>query len=278
MKVLFRNIVLIIIFLLPSLSYSWGMEGHRVIAKIASDHLNSKTKDGVFSILGFKNLAMISNVADEDYRGRYPHTHKWHYSNETKDKVLNWSKGQSVKNISHAIQYEVTVLKDLKSSKGEKKIALTWLVHLVGDAHQPFHAGHERDRGGNLCYVRWYNKIISLHKLWDTKLIESLKLSYSEYADWIEEKLDYQYSPAFADDNVKHWLREGRALLGPLYPNKRQGHDFCKVDIKSKLTRKQKKSLPFITAAYRARNQDVLDQQLHLAGRRLASMLNAIDF
>ncbi|HJN37251.1 MAG TPA: S1/P1 nuclease [Gammaproteobacteria bacterium] len=275
---IFRTLFLIVLLIVPHVAYSWGLEGHRVIAKIATDHLTDQTKNGVQSLLGFKNLAMISNLADESYRGRYPHTAKWHYCNDDKDTSLTWKKGDKVKNISHAIQYETSVLKDPNSSKEDKKVALIWLVHLVGDAHQPFHAGHEHDRGGNLCYVRWYNKIASLHQIWDTKLIESLKLSYSEYADWIEERLDTRDIDAYNDSDVSHWLHESKLILESLYPKKKNGCDYCTFSKKTKLSNKQKKNLPFVTISYRTKVQDSLDNQLHLAGRRLAVVLNGIDF
>ena len=54
-----------------------------------------------------------------------------------------------------------------------RRIALRFVVHLVGDIHQPLHAGHRKDRGGNEIHVKFQGRKVRLHKLWDTSLIKS---------------------------------------------------------------------------------------------------------
>ena len=64
-------------------------------------------------------------------------------------------------------------------------MALKFLVHLVGDIHQPLHVGRREDRGGNLIQVQWFGEPSNLHKVWDEQLIEAEKLSFSEFAAFL---------------------------------------------------------------------------------------------
>ena len=59
---------------------------------------------------------------------------------DSKDKVVH---------ILDGIYFSINVLKDYDSALSEKQFAFKFLVHLVGDAHQPFHAGRSEDKGGN---------------------------------------------------------------------------------------------------------------------------------
>ena len=64
------------------------------------------------------------------------------------------------------------VLKSPDAPRNEKRIALRFVAHLVGDIHQPLHAGFAEDRGGNSVDVRFNGRKMNLHSLWDTALVE----------------------------------------------------------------------------------------------------------
>jgi nuclease S1 len=80
------------------------------------------------------------------------------------------------------------LLADRRAPLPQRAVALAWVVHLVGDMHQPLHAGELEDRGGNLTCVAWMGepseRIVSggkvtcsgtnLHAVWDTKLLEAV--------------------------------------------------------------------------------------------------------
>ena len=61
---------------------------------------------------------------------------------------------------------------DGDAPKAKKVEALKWVVHLVGDLHQPLHVGRGADRGGNKIEVTWFGKPSNLHKVWDDGLID----------------------------------------------------------------------------------------------------------
>ena len=73
----------------------------------------------------------------------------------------------------------------------EKKIALKFMVHLIQDLHQPLHVGNGKDRGVHSVKVKWFGEKTNLHSVWDTKLFELQKLSYSEYANYLLHHGDY---------------------------------------------------------------------------------------
>ncbi|HUC97485.1 MAG TPA: S1/P1 nuclease, partial [Candidatus Polarisedimenticolaceae bacterium] len=64
------------------------------------------------------------------------------------------------------------VLKSPDAPRNERRIALRFVAHLVGDIHQPLHAGFAEDRGGNSIAVRFNGRKENLHSLWDTALVE----------------------------------------------------------------------------------------------------------
>ena len=67
----------------------------------------------------------------------------------------------------------VKVLRDQSASREQRVDALRFLVHYVGDLHEPLHAGERHDRGGNLVSVTFEGQTLSLHSAWDGKLMEA---------------------------------------------------------------------------------------------------------
>jgi hypothetical protein len=74
--------------------------------------------------------------------------------------------------IIEAIPWYLQVLRSPDAPRNEKRTALRFVAHLVGNIHQPLHAGFAEDRGGNSVDVRSNDGKMNLHSLWDTALIE----------------------------------------------------------------------------------------------------------
>ena len=64
------------------------------------------------------------------------------------------------------------ILKDPSKPVEERRLALRFIVHLVGDIHQPLHVGDNHDRGGNDTQVRWFDRGSNMHRVWDSGIIE----------------------------------------------------------------------------------------------------------
>ncbi|VTQ02562.1 S1/P1 Nuclease [Sphingobacterium daejeonense] len=76
--------------------------------------------------------------------------------------------------------------KDL--SLEERQRALYFMVHLLGDAHQPMHVSRAEDLGGNKISVTFFGRGSNIHRVWDSDLVDNEKWSYTEYA----RVLDYE--------------------------------------------------------------------------------------
>ena len=109
-------------------------------------------------------------------------------------------------------------VRDPNASREEKARALKFIVHIVGDVHQPLHAGNGEDRGGNDVKVRWFGDETNLHSVWDSRLIDSRSLSYTEYARWLGRDIDPRETIAWWTANPQVWIAESTAIRDRIYP------------------------------------------------------------
>ncbi|MEO7934672.1 MAG: S1/P1 nuclease, partial [Dokdonella sp.] len=184
------------ITLLPSIASAWGPSGHRIVAKLAEHQLDMKTGREVrrlLGVLGAKSLTDIANWADEmrsdpSQRELSRATSRLHFVNFA-DSRCHYDPPKICANgqcVVAAINRYAAVLGDRSASDRSRAEALRYLVHFVGDAHQPLHASYRSDRGGNNYQVRLRGKGSNLHLIWDSKIIGSRHLSWQNYARKLE--------------------------------------------------------------------------------------------
>jgi len=221
--------LLLLVFCLSSLSLSsfttvdWGRTGHRVTGEIAEQQLTKKAKRAIDKLLGGQSLAFVSTYADEiksdeNYRSYGP----WHYVNFPFDTTYATHPKSEKGDLVAAINTCVAVLKDENSSEENKIFHLKLLVHFIGDLHQPLHVGMADDRGGNTFQVRWFDEGTNLHSVWDTKMIESYNMAYSELAENADELSDGQLKQ-IQSGSVETWMAESRTLCEEIYTNTKVG-------------------------------------------------------
>lgn len=237
-------------------SDDWGRNGHRATGEIAEAHLTAKAKRAINKLLNGKSLALISTYADEiksdtSYRKFGP----WHYVNFPFDKTYQTHPKSEKGDIIMAINNCISVLKLKTSTKAEKIFHLKMLVHLMGDLHQPLHIGLSEDRGGNDFQVQWFDEGTNLHAVWDTKLIDSYKMSYTELAanraQLTQARLDFIRSGTVID-----WMNESRELCKNVYSTAKVGDE--------------------LSYRYMYAYMDIVRSQLQKGGIRLAAVLNDI--
>jgi len=154
---------------------AWGVQGHQVVAAVAQARLSPAARAEANRLLALEpgaTLLSVSTWADEQ---RSPETAPWHY--------VNFPRGQCVYNpardcpdgqcVVAAIEQQSQVLRS-DAPDGERLAALKYVVHLVADVHQPLHAGHGDDRGGNTYQLQAFLQGSNLHAVWDVWLIRSL--------------------------------------------------------------------------------------------------------
>lgn len=183
-------LICVVALYLPLNAGAWGMLGHRIVGQIAESYLSNRAAKGVKSVLGNESLAMASNWGDFIKSDpAYDYLYNWHFVNlpEGLDKqgVFNFLDTDKAPNVYNKIPEMAAILKNMKSTADEKKLAMRLLIHLVGDLNQPMHTARKEDLGGNKIYVTWFGEKSNLHRVWDESLIGYQQLSYTEYADAI---------------------------------------------------------------------------------------------
>jgi hypothetical protein len=211
---------LIIFFLLNLYSFhafSWGMIGHRVVGEIASRHLTKSASKEVKNLLGNESLAMSSNWPDFIRSDKsWNKSHPWHYVNVEDGQTYETATKNPNGDVVEAIERMKKTLADKKLKKEERVEALKFLVHFVGDLHQPLHSGKAEDHGGNKISVRWFDRESNLHRVWDEDLIKMQELSYTEYTQVLDHvsKQDIQ---KWQSEDISVWIKENMDLRPLVY-------------------------------------------------------------
>jgi hypothetical protein len=175
--------------------FAYDVVGHRIVAEIAYQNLSGKARKQVDKALGKRGIVYASSWADEIKSDKsYDYSYAWHYQN-LKPSMDDGYLQHMIDNPSEDGEHLFLALKNmaarLKKDRNDQE-ALKYLVHLVGDLHQPLHLGHAEDLGGNKVIFQWFGKPMNIHQIWDGQLIDSRRMSSSEYAQYLEDKFEKQ--------------------------------------------------------------------------------------
>jgi hypothetical protein len=196
---------------------AWGPIGHRAIGRIAERHLTPQAAQAVAELLAPEKLAYVPTWADdirpEPERAK---ADSWHWVTIPEGQTYESAAKNPAGDVVEAIARFEKVLADHKAPKPERVEALKWLTHLIGDLHQPLHVGRGDDRGGNDVLVLWMGEPTNLHSVWDSKIIESTQLSFSELAEMLEPPTPEQMRTWQASGPVE-WARESQELRSGCY-------------------------------------------------------------
>ncbi|WP_363798661.1 S1/P1 nuclease [Lysobacter firmicutimachus] len=257
----------------PAQGLAWGPQGHRLVAALAWDGMTPQARAEALQLLAGEadpSLPGIANWADE-LRANDPKlgklSAKWHYVNlaeRTAGDDCGYEPARHCPNgdcAIEAIRTQTAILADPGRSRTERRQALKFVVHLVGDVHQPLHAGYADDKGGNDFQIHIDGEPepadgygTNLHSLWDSRMLTMARLDDAAYL----AKLRRSPVPAAKATGVPpaaaDWARQScRIAERPgLYP---PSHT--------------------LAPAYVATWRPVAEQQLRLGGARLAAVLNA---
>ena len=256
-KYLFTILLMIFSVSVFAADADWGKTGHRATAEIAEKHLNPKALKAIENLLEGHGLAFVANYADDiksdpEYRQYGP----WHYVNihpEAEKYIAEEASDRG--DLVQAIKKCKKVLLDKNASRAEKQFHLKMLVHFMGDLHQPFHAGHASDKGGNDIQVRWFNDGSNIHRVWDSDMIDFYQMSYTELAINTRD-LSKQEIKAIQNGKLLDWVYESRAMAENLYEGVENGEK--------------------LGYSYMYEHMPTVLAQLQKGGLRLAKILNEI--
>jgi len=226
MTIRLRCVCAVVFFVLLASSqpgFAWGVTGHRVVAEIAQRHLNGKARKALKELIGDQSLAYWANWADfVKSDSTYRYASRWHYvdlpAHLEKDAFVEALKALQGENLFSRIPVLEDRVKDRNLSPGERQFALKYLIHLIGDAHQPLHVGRDEDQGGNKISVTWFGKTSNLHIVWDELLVDFQQWSYTEYATALD-MADKATVAQLQSGNLEDWLYESHALSDRIYDN-----------------------------------------------------------
>jgi hypothetical protein len=245
-----RGLLLLVLCALESQAFAWGSQGHQVIANVAWQALTPKSRDEVSQLLATEPGQTLESIATWADEHRSPATSSWHYVNFPRNSCKfeperDCAGGQCVVG---AIEKNLSVLASNADDKARLK-ALKYLVHLVGDIHQPLHAGYKDDRGGNTYSLRAFMRQSNLHSVWDSGLIAQLELDNQALTRILQRSV--------APKEVREISVVGMA------------EESCRLVASPGFYPEEK-----VTQEYVQRFMPLLQQRLSTAGYRLAAVIN----
>lgn len=241
--------------------FAWGPEGHRLVARIAEELLTPAAAARVHTTLApGETITALSSWADEIRKIR-KETEPWHFVDIAIDSTglamdRNCPQGNCV--IGKIAEFRKRWRAE-GVSPAERREALLFLVHFVGDMHQPLHCADNYDRGGNDVTVQFQGTRMNLHRLWDSALLGRLPAE-EQLLVALEHTITSDDRTAWSAGSVESWAGESseaarRVVYGDL-PHVRPGE------------------IPVLGDAYEHDADPVIERQLEKAAVRLAAILN----
>ena len=258
--------------------YAWNWVGHEAVAQIAYTHLTPEVRKKVDAIVGdfsseYSNVNSFIEMApwpDSLHAQKIEIYNHWHYINQAySDDNTTLKDLRGTDNIIRAIGLIEPIVKNPHANTFEKARFLAFLVHFVGDIHQPLHAitrisaSHPNgDEGGNLFLIRNTSDSkgsSNLHKVWEGCNLFSL--TNEDAVKILSEKIEKDYPEAYFADSVndlkvEDWANESFIV----------GKNFVY---------KTEEGQP-LSHAYIEEGQQLAEQRVALAGYRLARVLNGL--
>lgn len=307
-----------------SFALAWGALGHQTVGEIAQRNLTAKGKQLVHEILGFESLAEAAIYPDlvrSDLE--YKEFSSLHFIEMDPRFGGEYSKIPESLRPDHDAHSMISGIpeklfeKNLNTPKfswRQKMDLMRYLVHLVGDVHQPLHVGNGYDHGGNWCRIDYSvdengkTSVITsnLHSFWDTTLVANIftaekKLKFSdktpiakdfkELADLIIKDERSLNTTEIKRTPILEWYKESQALHEKVYidslPVNPAERTYCMRVLKNKNGEVQKDSRGVdlvveatgsakITTKYIQESTEIVKSQIMKAGMRLAYLINTM--
>lgn len=271
-------------------AFAWGDEGHEVIGLIADHYLEPRVRKRVQAILAgdgsgltARDFAHEATWADK-YRDsdrdstkvRYNTTRNWHFVDLELDGAdadracfghpklppgTQASAGPAQDCVIDKIDEFAAELKDPRTDAAERRLALQFLLHFVGDVHQPLHAADDHDQGGNrkVATTRGIGSN-NLHHDWDSEFVARLGANEAEIAQRLIANISDAQRLRWSAGTATDWAMESYSV--------------AKSHVYGSLPAPERPNHYELTAAYLDDATAVTAEQLSKAGVRLAQVLN----
>ena len=295
---------------------AWGCKGHETVAIIAEAHLTPAAKALAYKILGSgpidpalsryckePNLDAFADASTwaDDERQIKPETAPWHFIDIPRgapESLLSQFCPPATGCITSALAAQIEILRDPNAPPQSRADALRYVIHFVGDIHQPLHDTTNNDEGGNCVPVTFFGKAPQErntatesyspkhHAVWDTNIND--QLSASDTPEQLAQKLDAQFATSETnwsreplDFNSWAWQSHQQAestgygrLPAKIAIEKPQPIASCADD--DHVSRRLLQLNEDLENDYQSVAAPVVEEQLAKAGLRLAALLNSI--
>ena len=212
-------------------------------------------------ILGKEGLAEMATWPDEQRSNPQAFWQKdanpWHYVTLSGGKQPSELVAPTEGDALTALARFASVARDRTKPRDERALALRFIIHIIGDLHQPLHVGNGTDRGGNDVKATWFGDQSNLHSVWDSGMIDRQGLSSTEYTGRLETRLTAQQTLTWWDARPQTWIGESAKLRDSLYPD--AGEQAAALDY-----------------AYQFQHLPTVETRLAQSGIRIAAYLDAL--
>jgi hypothetical protein len=267
MKSVFVGLVSIAL-LAPAQGWAWGVTGHRTVAEIASSLIQPATKKRINTLLSGQSMISVATWADAiRTKPEWAETAWYHFEKIDDGKsYLENLKGlphdqQDLGGVVMAILQAEKVFISPSVTDQEKANALKFIIHFVGDIHQPLHTGRPEDKGGNKIPRVWDGVNTNLHAIWDSLIIEKGHQDIFSIAPKANQEDIYgpYLTNKFKDTKLTvRQLTDVNVWVDECLQMRPDAYTYMDED----------------AAHYSERFIDTVDSRIYLAGVRLAAMLN----
>ncbi len=255
-----RKLRLLTLFCAGFPALAWGPEGHDLVARIADAQLTAAARARVAEILGpGSTMQSVSSWPDQIRRSR-PETGPWHYVDIPINKPgLDMARDCPKDNcVIAAIASMRARLQDNSLPADQRRESLMFLIHFIGDMHQPLHSSDNGDKGGNDVHIVFHSQPGNLHGMWDSGLLGRMGT---------EDELFARLSAASA-------RRRKKFDKGTVSDWAEQAHKLAQQMVYGRLPPAAPGAAVEIGPDYERRADAVIELQIERAGARLAAVLN----
>lgn len=271
-------------------AHAWGDDGHKIVGLIANHFLGAAVQAQVTAILAGDQTHLVpaTDIATEatwadKYRDsdrpsgpRYTQTHNWHFvdielNGPDQDAACNHhpvvpagtpaSAADPNDCVVDKIDQFAAELANPATPADERRMALEFILHFVGDLHQPLHASDDNDKGGNSKKVRGPGMSASnLHSYWDTPFVTALGADDAAVANTLIAQITPAQQSQWRQGVTAGWAQESFQI--------------ARSEVYGRLPAPQADGTYVLDSAYVANAEQIVRQQLSKAGVRLAMVLN----
>lgn len=268
--------------LTPRRAAAWHDDGHRIVAEIAARHLSKSAREQIDALLadtpGYTSMATAATWADQvaKFDPTWEFVYSSHYVNVEQRMTPRELHALCLKKsgcVATGIAFYAEILRSQRASREQRAEALRFLIHFVGDVHQPLHAGHAADKGGNdiknlsLLEATPGAERINLHAAWDGGML-GIKMQregwdWQRYAVELDGGISDEMIARWGRGSAYDWIEESRLFAA--------ANGYLRADGKTPV-----RSGDTLGEDWYARNLPVAEQRLQQGGIRLALVLEEI--